>query len=108
MWNAAEKVERGDMAVAERFRRLGRIRLDEDRVALRQVDDEEMDLLLDAADDGKRFAKIRLSMAGRMRERNEHLLHLEPAWVHVIAHRCVPLVSDPSFADIAVRCPSAS
>jgi hypothetical protein len=65
------------------------IRLHEDRIALRQVDDEEPNLLLDTAENNDRLAEVRLGMAGRMRQRNEHLLPDLAPRAHVIAHRRV-------------------
>ena len=43
-------------------------------VAMRQIQHEETRLLLDAADHHRRLAKVGLRMAGRMRQRHEHLL----------------------------------
>jgi hypothetical protein len=68
------------------------IRLHEDRIALRQVDDEEPNLLLDTAENNDRLAEVRLGMAGRMRQRNEHLLPHLAARAHVVAHRRVASV----------------
>jgi hypothetical protein len=75
--HAADEGEGLDMAVAERLGRLSMIGLHEDRVALRQVHDEEPDLLLDAAQDHDSLAEIRLGMPGRMRQRDEDFL---PTW----------------------------
>jgi hypothetical protein len=74
MWHTTKEVEGAHVPVAERFRHLGRIGRNEDRVGLRQVDRKEVDLALDAADNANRFAAIHLSMTRRMHQRHEHLL----------------------------------
>ena len=84
--HAAEERERLHVAVAERFRRLGRIGHDEDRVGVRQVHREEVDLLLDAADHADRLAEVGLGMARRMHQRHEHLLRPLPPARHVVLH----------------------
>src|SRR6202048_683782 len=48
--HAVEERERSHVPVAERFRRLRRVAHHEDRVGVRQVHREEVDLALDAAD----------------------------------------------------------
>ena len=54
----------------------GRCRIgpDKTRIAVRQIEGEEVRLLLNAANHDKRFTKIRLRMPGRVAERHEHLL----------------------------------
>ena len=52
------------MAVAEGFRPLSRIGHHKAGVGVRQVEREEMDLALDAADDADRLAEIGLRMPG--------------------------------------------
>src|SRR5664280_1404257 len=86
LWNPAEECERPNVAVAEGFRRLGRITDHEAGVLLRQVKSEEVDLALNATDDADGFTKVCLSMPRRMHQRHEHLLNsLTPAG-HVILH----------------------
>ena len=43
------------------------------RIAVRQVEGEEVRLLLDAADHHQRLADVRLRVAGRVVQRHEHL-----------------------------------
>ena len=74
------------MAVAESFRRLGRIGDHEGCVGVRQVEREVVDLAFDAADNSERFAKVRLRMARRMYQRHEHLLGPPAQARHVILH----------------------
>ena len=62
-----------DMAVHPRLRLRRRISPDEAGVAVRQVYDEEMGLLLDAADDSDGFAEICLRMSRWVGQRHEHL-----------------------------------
>ena len=62
------------MAVEEGLDPLGRVGLDEAGIRVRQVEAEEVDLLPDTPDHRHRLAKVRLGVAGRMRERHEHLL----------------------------------
>ncbi len=71
--NPAEEGERRHVTVAECLRRLRRIRLHEDRVAVRQIEGEEVNLAFRAADHGQRLAEVHLGMARRMRQRHEHL-----------------------------------
>jgi len=71
--DAAEELESLHMAIAERLRRLRRIRDHEARIRVRQIECEEVDLALDAGDDRESLAEVGLRMAGRMRERHEHL-----------------------------------
>lgn len=55
---------------------LGRRRwigLDRAGMAVRQIKRKEVQLLLNTTDHRNRLAKISLSMARRMRQRNEHL-----------------------------------
>ena len=62
--HAAEESEGLHVAVAEGFRRLRRIRHHEAGVRVRQVEREEVDLALDAADHGQRLAEVGLRMPG--------------------------------------------
>ena len=61
------------MAIHPGLRRRRRIGPHETAVAVWQVHDEKVGLLLDATDHHDGFAKIRLRMPGRVDERNEHL-----------------------------------
>ena len=71
--HAAQKGEGRVVAVEEGLDPLGRVRLDEAGIRVRQIETEEMDLLPDAADHRYRLAKVGLGVAGRMGERHEHL-----------------------------------
>ena len=62
-----------DVAVDPGLGRCRWIGPDEAGVAMRQVEGEEVRLLLDAADHHHRFAEIGLGMAGRVGQRHEHL-----------------------------------
>ena len=53
---------------------------------MRQVEGEEVRLLLDPADDHDRFAEVGLRMAGRMSQRHEHLPPAAFALPHVVLH----------------------
>src|ERR1035437_9063051 len=84
--DASEELERRVVSVAERLGRLRRIRLDEARVALRQVDRQKVRLLLDAPDLHQSLAEIRLRVPGRVHERDEHLLAPDPLLPDVVLH----------------------
>jgi hypothetical protein len=60
------------MTVAERFRGLRWIRLDETGITMRQVHGEEMGFLLHTADPHHRLAEIRLGVTRFMDQRHEH------------------------------------
>lgn len=62
------------MAVAQRLRRLGEIGLQEYRVALRQIDNQNVHLPPNAAQHRPGFAEIGLSVPGRVSQRHEDLL----------------------------------
>ena len=62
-----------NMAVHPRLRRRRRIGPHEAGVAVRQIHDKKIGLLLDTTDDHRGLAKIRLSIPGRMGEWHEHL-----------------------------------
>ena len=51
-----------------------------------KVHDEEVNHLLCAAYHRRRLAKIRLGVAGRVRERNEHLARAKPTLPNVVLH----------------------
>ena len=84
--HAAEERERLNVAVAEGFRRLRRIGHHEAGVRVRQVEREEVDLALHAADDADRLAEVGLRMPRRMHQRHEHLLRPLPPAGHVVLH----------------------
>ena len=72
--HAAEEREGMDMAVGPRLGRRRRVGPDVTGVAVRQVEGEEVRLLLDPADHHRAFlAEVRLGVAGRMMQRHEHL-----------------------------------
>ena len=72
--HAAQEGERRAVAVKEGLDPLGRVRLDETGIRVWQVEAEEMDLLPDPTDHRHRLTEVDLGMAGRVRERDEHLL----------------------------------
>jgi len=74
------------MAVAEGFRRFARIGLHETTIRVRQIHHQKMDLAFNTADYDKRFTEICLDMAGRMRQRHEHLALTLPGRKDVILH----------------------
>lgn len=73
-----------DVAIDPGFGRRRRISPHEAGIAVRQVQDEEVRLLLDPADDDDGFAEVRLRMPGWMRQRHEHLPPAELPLAHVI------------------------
>ncbi len=62
-----------NMAVDPGLGRRRRIGPDVTGVAVRQIEGEEVRLLLDTADDDRRLTEVRLAMPRRMRQRHEHL-----------------------------------
>ena len=82
----AEEREGVDVAVDPGFRCRRGISTHEAGIAVRQIHDEEMRLLLDAADDDHGLAEVGLRMSGRMRQRHEHLAAAPLALAHVILH----------------------
>ena len=62
------------MAVHPGLRRRRGIGPHEAGVAVRQIKDKEMGLLLDPADDDGCFTEIRLGLSRRMGQRHKHLL----------------------------------
>src|SRR5450631_1157057 len=84
--HAVEERERSHVPVAERFRRLCWVAHHEDRVEVRQVHREEVDLALDAADHADRFAEVGLGMPWRMHKRHEHLLRPPAPAGNVVLH----------------------
>ena len=63
---------------------LRRVGLDEAPVAVGQVDDEAVGLLLHAANDHQGLAEVALGVARRMGQRHEHLLRPPPALPYVV------------------------
>ena len=68
------------------------IGLQENRVALGEIDHQNMDLPPDAAQHRPRFAEICLSVTRRVRKRNEDLLQRKPTRPDVVPHRRVTAV----------------
>ncbi len=54
-----------------------------------KVHDEEVNRLLYAADHRRRLAKVHLGVAGRVRERNEHLAQAKPSLPNIVLHNRV-------------------
>ena len=75
-----------DVAIDPGLRRRRRIGPDVTGIAVRQIHDEEMRLLLDTADDDHGLAEVSLRMSRRMRQRHEHLAAPPIALPHVILH----------------------
>ena len=82
----AEECEGVDVAVDPGFRCRRRIRAHEAGIAVRQVHDEGMRLLLLAADDDRRRAEVGLGMSGRMRQRHEHLAAAPLVFADTVLH----------------------
>ena len=61
------------MSVAERLGRLGRIRLHEERIGMRQRHREVVQLALDPADLAEGFSEVHLGVSGRMRQGHKNL-----------------------------------
>src|SRR5690606_33269868 len=80
----AEEGEGMDMPVHPRFRRRRRIGPHETGIAVRQVHDEEMRLLLNTGDADDGLAKTRLRISRRMGQWHEHLLAPPLSLAHVI------------------------
>ena len=86
----AEERERVHMPVDPCLGRRRRVRPNVRRVALRQVEGEEMDLALDPADERPRFTEISLPMPRRMNQRHVHLPAPAMMLAHVVLHDRVP------------------
>jgi hypothetical protein len=82
----AEEGEGVDVAIDPGLGRRRRIGADKAGIAVRQVHDEEMGLLLHPADDDRRLAEVRLCMPGRMLQRHEHLPPPAFALPHIVLH----------------------
>ena len=89
-WDRAEERERVHVPVDPCLGRRRGVRPDVRRVALRQVESEEMDLALDPADERPRFAEIGLPMPRRMNQRHVHLPAPAMMLAHVVLHDGVP------------------
>jgi hypothetical protein len=74
------------MAVAEGFRGLSRIGLDEAAIRVRQIHAKIMEANLLPADVPVRLAKIRLRMAWTMAQWNKHLPCPQSRRCHMLAH----------------------
>ena len=80
------------MAVQEGLGGLSRVGLDEAAVAVGQVDDEAVGLLLHPADDHQGLAKVALRVARRMGQRDKHLPGLTAILPDVVLDRGVSAV----------------
>ena len=72
------------MAIQEGLGGLRRVGLHEAAVAVGQVDDEAVGLLLHAADDHQGLPEVALGVSRRMGQRHEHLLGLAAMLPHVV------------------------
>ena len=80
------------MAIQEGLGGLRRVGLDEAAVAVGQVDDETVGLLLHAADDHQGLAEVALGVARRMGQRREHLPCLTAILSYIVLDRGVSAV----------------
>ena len=80
------------MAIQEGLGGLRRVGLDEAAVAVGQVDDETVGLLLHAADDHQGLAEVALGVARRMGQRHEHLPCLTAILSYIVLDRGVSAV----------------
>ena len=80
------------MAIQEGLGGLRRVGLDEAAVAVGQVDDETVGLLLHAADDRQGLAEVALGVARRMGQRHEHLPCLTAILSYIVLDRGVSAV----------------
>ena len=102
--DSAQECEGGDMSVQEGLGGLGRVGLDEAAVAVGQVDDEAVGLLLNAADDHQGLAEVALGVARRMGQRHEHLLGLTAVLSDVVLDRGVSAVESVFVPEAHRRC----
>ena len=72
------------MAIQEGLGGLRRVGLHEAAVAVGQVDDEAVGLLLHAVDDHQGLAEVAMGVARRMEQRHEHLLGQAAMLPHVV------------------------
>ena len=82
--HSAEEGEGRDVPIAEGLGGLRRIGLHEAPVAVGQVQDEAVGLLLHSADDHLRLPEVALGVARRMGQRDEHLLRPAAMLPHVV------------------------
>ena len=80
------------MAITECLRRLGRIGLHKDRIAVRQRDDKKAHLPGHATDYRPGLAKIRLGMTRWMRQRNKRLLQAQAPRMYIIPHHRIAAI----------------
>ena len=85
-----EEGEPRDMAVAEGFRGLAGISPHKASVRVGKAHRQEVDFAFHSADDGQGLTKINLSMAGGMRQRDEHLSLSLPGTADVVLHNRDP------------------
>src|ERR1035437_3027679 len=83
------------MAVAEGFRRLGRIRFDEAAVRMRQIHAKVMEPDLLARDVAIRLAKIRLGVTRTMAQRHKHLAGSRRCLGHILTHNRIAAGKSP-------------
>ena len=100
--HSPEEGEGMDMAVHPRFGHRRRIGVNIARIAVRQIEHEEVRLLLHAADHHSRLAEIGLRMAWRMRQRHEHLLAAPRPVAHVVLDDRVA-AGKPMFVTKAIK-----
>ena len=90
--HSAQVGEGGNVPVKEGLGGLRRVGLHEAAVAVGQVDDEAVGLLLHAADDRQGLAKVALGVSRRMGQRHEHLPCLTAILSDVVLDRGVSTV----------------
>ena len=99
-----EERERMDVAIDPGFGHRRRIGPHIAPVAMRQIEHKEARLLLHAANHDRRLTEVRLRMAGRMRQRHEHLLAALITLAHIILDDRVA-AGEPAFVAQAVEHP---
>jgi len=82
----SEVGEGANVAFQKRLRGLGGKSADKTVVGMRQIEDHEVRLTLDARDRHQGFAEIGLRFAWRMRQRHEHLLAAELRLPYIVLH----------------------
>jgi len=88
-WHATEILEGPNMRFEKCFRRLGRKGLHKAVIRVRQVEGHEVRLLLHAGNHHLRFTEVRLRLARRVRQRDEHLLAADLRRAHIVLHNRV-------------------
>ena len=99
-----EEGERVDVAIHPGLGHRRRIGPHIASITMRQIQNEEAGLLLDAADHHSRLAEVGLRVSGRMRQRHEHLLPTLIPLAHVILDDRVA-AGEPAFVAQAVEHP---